>query len=89
MPRQKKNCLEDGLLTIPVLSKLISMSLPTVRNLADSHAFPGTFRIPGTKERRIPAPSVVRYLRATGIPVPTELLTFSSAYEAKYGTPTP
>lgn len=86
MPRPKTNSLEDGLMTVPLLSRILHLSPPTIRKLCDNGSIANVFRIPGTRERRIPAPSVTAYLLANNIPVPLELQSYVVAYNTRYGT---
>lgn len=72
-------------MTVPLLSRILHLSPPTIRKLCDNGSIAGVFRIPGTRERRIPAPQVSLYLLANNIPVPLELQPYVAAYNTRYG----
>jgi len=85
MPRPKNNSEEDGVLTIPLAAEILKISNPTLRKWFDRGCFKDSFRVPATRERRIPAPSIVSFLREKGMPVPNELDKYVAAFQERYG----
>lgn len=95
MPRSL-SLIAAGILTVNDVSKLTGISQPTIRRLFDSSSFDFPeckgYRVPASKERRIPAPSLMRYLRENKMPIPRKLEEFVKAYNLAHvnkSQPTP
>ncbi|HNQ23223.1 MAG TPA: helix-turn-helix domain-containing protein [Phycisphaerae bacterium] len=63
MPANKKNVLTTG-----QVAKICNVAPRTVSKWFDSGQLPG-YRIPGSRDRRIPLDQLVRFMRANGIPL--------------------
>lgn len=75
-----------GILSPYEAASLLGVSAPTIRKWVDSGKLIGAFILPGTKERRIPAPVLRRYLISQGVQViPTKLAELCREYEKHHG----
>lgn len=84
MSRSRK-ALSEGVLSVTDLAILLSLSQPTVRRLVDAGEFAGAYKLPGTLERRIPAPTILKYLEKNNIPIPLSLQKHLDAYQKTFG----
>jgi hypothetical protein len=85
MPRPKANSSDDGVLTVPLASKLLNISTPTLRKWFDKGYFIGGYLVPATRERRIPAPLASHVPQNQRHPGPLELAPYVNAYHRRYG----
>ncbi|MDX9910757.1 MAG: response regulator [Phycisphaerales bacterium] len=60
--------MEKDVLTTGEVAKLCNVAPRTVSKWFDSGALKG-YRIPGSKDRRIPVPELIKFMKAHGIPV--------------------
>ena len=60
--------IEKNVLTTGEVAKICNVAPRTVSKWFDSGAL-GGYRIPGSRDRRIPAPELVKFMRAHGIPL--------------------
>lgn len=83
VPHESKSL---GILSPYEAADILGVSAPTIRKWVDSGKLPGAFILPGTKERRIPAPVLRRYLITQGVQViPTKLIELCREYEKHHG----
>lgn len=78
-PRRKSEYRAGGYtaetaLTTGEVAALIQLSPRCVSEWVDSGTIPGSYRLPGSVDRRIPAGSLIVALRKLGIPIPEALL---------------
>ena len=62
------NLFEKDVLTTGEVAKICNVASRTVSKWFDSGQLRG-YRIPGSKDRRIPVPSLVRFMKSHGIPL--------------------
>lgn len=85
MSRSVSN-LSTGILSVIDASEILGVSPPTVRRLFDDDKLPGGYRLPNSRERRIPAPGVMSYMIGNGMKPPLKLLDYVSAYRSHFGS---
>ena len=75
-----------GILSAYQAAKLIGVSAPTVRKWIDAGKIPGSFTLPESRDRRIPAPSLRLFLIQRGVAIPTKLTKMCEEYEQNHNT---
>ena len=55
------------------VAKMFQVAPRTVSKWFDAGRFVGTFRLPGSQDRRFPKASLLAFCRDYGIPIPAEL----------------
>ncbi len=85
MPRPSmESNYEQGILSTANAADLCNVSPITVRKWLDANKIPTAFRMPDSKEWKIPAPGLERFMYASKIPVPHKLTAASSRYLKRY-----
>jgi predicted site-specific integrase-resolvase len=62
----------NDVLTMGDVAKICKVASRTAQKWFDKGLLKG-YRIPGSRDRRIPIPELVRFMKAHGIPVPRRL----------------
>lgn len=65
--------LDRKVLTTGQIARACGVAARTVTKWFDAGRFPGGFRIPGSRDRRVPREGVLAFLAAHGMPVPDSL----------------
>jgi hypothetical protein len=86
MSRSSSNT-ENGILSVIGAAEIAGVSTPTIRRWFDKGNFPGSFRLPGSDERRIPAPGLLTFMVRTGMQIPPALRTLAAANEKAFPRP--
>lgn len=73
----------SGLFTPSEVAMILTISASHVRKCCDSGMFPGTHKIGKSKDRRIPATSVVAFCVSQNIPIPEELKRIETIFLAR------
>lgn len=79
----------SGILSPSEVSELLDLSPAFIRKCCDEGTIPDTYRIGKSKDRRIPAKSIKRFLIESNMPVPAEvdrIVAIQEKYERSKNT---
>lgn len=85
MPKSRKTShIPTGTLSVYDAAELLHLSPPTIRRYVDQGLIRNCYLVPATRERRIPAPSLLIFLKDKDMPIPLRLQEHVDAYNSNY-----
>lgn len=85
MPRARSKTA-DGVLTVNDIARLAGVSNPTAIRWIDKGLIHNCWILPGSRERRAPAPDVLAFLLSRNAPVTHELHNLSTVFLTRFPT---